>query len=188
MEEKRNFKPKTDKKFNKNKDFKKGRSFDSKEKPDRSFKGKKDDFKKKDNFNGKNSFKDKKIEKKVEEVKENVEQTSNVRFYIFQCLYNIYVNKAFSNIEIDHTIRKNNINELDAKLLTNVVYGTLSHDKVLNWEIKQLCEKEPKDQAKVIILMSLYQLKYLDSLEGGQCSGGDLRRSRRRERCGSIFR
>ena len=112
---------------------------------------------KKDNQNFKKRN-DKKVEK-TEVIEEN--NTNNVRFYVFQCLYNIYVNKAFSNIEIDHIIRKNNINELDAKLLTNIVYGTLSHDKVLNWEIKKLCEKEPKDQAKVILLMSLYQMKYL---------------------------
>ena len=118
----------------------------------------KKDFKKKDTFKKKEDFK---VKKEVETVSE---PTSNVRYYIYKCLYNIYVNKAFSNIEIDHVIRENHINELDAKLLTNIVYGTLSHDKVLNWEIKQLCEKEPKEQAKVILLMSLYQLKYLDRI------------------------
>ena len=107
-------------------------------------------------------FKNTKIEKTEKVVKE--EKVNNVRYFIYKCLYNIYVNKAFSNIEIDHVIRENNINELDAKLLTNIVYGTLSHDRILNWEIKQLCQKAPKDQAKVIILMSLYQLKYLDRI------------------------
>lgn len=102
--------------------------------------------------------------KKVHKDEKKQEKVSNVRYYIYKCLYNIYVNKAFSNIEIDHIIRENNINELDAKLLTNIVYGTLSHDKILNWEIKKLCQKAPKDQAKIILLMSLYQLKYLDRI------------------------
>ena len=52
-------------------------------------------------------------------------EISNVRFFVYKCLYNIYVNKAFSNIEIDHIIRENKINELDAKLLTNIVYGII---------------------------------------------------------------
>ena len=119
-------------------------------------------FKKSD---GNKKFNKPKVEKieKVDKV-EKEEKSSNVRYFIYKCLYNIYVNKAFSNIEIDHIIRENKINELDAKLLTNIVYGTLSHDRILNWEIKQLCQKAPKDQAKVIILMSLYQLKYLDRI------------------------
>ncbi len=90
--------------------------------------------------------------------------TPNVRYYIYKCLYNIYVNQAFSNIEIDHIIRENSINELDAKLLTNIVYGTLLHEKILKWEIKKLCEKTPKIEAEIILLMSLYQLKYLDRI------------------------
>ena len=86
----------------------------------------------------KKSFENK---KKNEEVK-NVE--TSVRYYAYLCLYKVFVEKAYSNIEIDHVIRENKINELDAKLLTNIVYGTLSHERLLNWEIKQLCEKTPK--------------------------------------------
>lgn len=93
-------------------------------------------------------------------MKENV----NVRFYIYKCLYNIYFNGSFSNIEIDHTIRENKLSSLDAKLLTNVVYGTIIHNRILNWEIEQLSDKKPKNEAKIILLMSLYQLHYLDKI------------------------
>ncbi len=99
--------------------------------------------------------------KKDEEVK-NVE--TSVRYYAYLCLYKVFVEKAYSNIEIDHVIRENKINELDAKLLTNIVYGTLSHERLLNWEIKQLCEKTPKEQARIILLMSLYQKRFLDRI------------------------
>ena len=119
-------------------------------------------FDKKSNFDKKGGF-NKNIKKERKEEKVELE-ANNVRYYIYKCLYNIYVKKAFSNIEIDHIIRDNKINELDAKLLTNIVYGTLSHDKILNWEINKLSEKEPKEQAKIILLMSLYQLKYLDKI------------------------
>ena len=123
----------------------------------RNFKRKFDDKKPKKDFKPK-SF------KKVEKVEKAEETKTNIRYYIYKCLYNIYVNKAFSNIEIDHVIRQNNISELDAKLLTNIVYGTLSHNKILNWEISKLSEKAPKEQAKIILLMSLYQMKYLDRI------------------------
>ncbi len=114
------------------------------------------DFKKKD-FNNKkdNSF---------NKEDENNKESCNIRYYIYKCLYNIYVYKAFSNIEIDHIIRQNSINDLDAKLLTNIVYGTLSHEKLLKWEISKLSQKDVKEQASIIIMMSLYQLKYLDRI------------------------
>ena len=117
-------------------------------------------FTKNNGFDKKKSF-NKKDDKQVE-VTKNV--TTSVRYYAYQCLYKIYVEKAYSNIEIDHIIRSNNISELDAKLLTNIVYGTLSHEKILNWEIRQLSEKAPKEQARIILLMSLYQKRYLDRI------------------------
>ena len=157
------------KKFDGKKDFKKKdeKSFDKKN--DKPF-VKKSNFKKDEKYVDKKPFKkdgksfDKKPFKKVEQVDVVNKETSNIRQYIYKCLYNIYINKAFSNIGIDHIIRENNINELDAKLLTNIVYGTLSHNKLLNWEISKLSEKAPKDQAKIILLMSLYQMRFLDRI------------------------
>ena len=95
--------------------------------------------------------------------KENLKQV-NVRYYIYQCLYNIYVKKAFVNIEVDHIIRKKDLSIQDKNLLTKVVYGTLQKDYLLNWEIKKLSDKRPKDEAKIILLMSLYQLHFLDKV------------------------
>ena len=161
MENKKSFKSNKGKGFDKPRYSKKENDKKGNFSKPKSFK-KENDNNKRFNKPKVKSFDKPKVEK-VERV-EKVEKTSNVRYYIYKCLYNIYVNKAFSNIEIDHIIRENNINELDAKLLTNIVYGTLSHDRILNWEIKKLCQKSPKDQAKVIILMSLYQLKYLDRI------------------------
>ena len=163
MEKKKYFvsTPKNKKGNDKKKDFKKSdvkKDFKKSDKP----------FDKKPFKKDEKSFEKKHVERKTfkKEEKEqiNTKETSNIRYYIYKCLYNIYVNKAFSNIEIDHTIRENNINELDAKLLTNIVYGTLSHNKLLNWEISKLSEKEPKEQAKIILLMSLYQMRYLDRI------------------------
>lgn len=156
-----------ERKYNNNKDkkpFKKDFK-DNKKFGDRKFKEDKKSFKKDFKDNKKSFKKDNKFEKAKEEIKEiKKEENTNIRYYTYKCLYNIYVKKAFSNIEIDHTIRENNINELDAKLLTNIVYGTISHDKILNWEMKKLCNKTPMDEAKVIILMSLYQMRYLDRI------------------------
>ena len=107
MENKRKYGEKKDPSFAKKRENFKKLGHNSKKK---DFKKNDDKFKKKENF---------KVNKEMEKVEET--PASNVRYYIYKCLYNIYVNKAFSNIEIDHVIRENHINELDAKLLTNVV-------------------------------------------------------------------
>lgn len=88
----------------------------------------------------------------------------NIRNYIYSCLFNIYYNDAYSNIEIDHMIRAKHIEGADAALLTNVVYGTLKHDKELRWELSKLSNVTPKKEATVIILMSLYQFHFADRL------------------------
>ena len=54
----------------------------------RNFKRKFDDKKPKKDFKP-NSF------KKVEKVEKAEETKTNIRYYIYKCLYNIYVNKAF---------------------------------------------------------------------------------------------
>lgn len=84
-----------------------------------------------------------------------------IRKYIYDCLCHIYIDKAYSNIDIDHILRENEIIDADRKLLTNVVYGTLQHEKRLNWELEELTEKMPKFNVKILIWMSLYQLRYL---------------------------
>jgi len=165
---KKEFRKDGDKKFsskghfdNKKKD--KG-DFGNKRKPD--FKRNDNKFDKKPNYSkGGEGFKKKTNDNFVKhDNKEEEQPKSNIRYYVYKCLYNIYFKDAYSNIEIDHIIRENDISELDAKLLTNIVYGTLSHDRLLNWEISKLSEKAPKDQAKVILLMSLYQMKFLDRI------------------------
>ena len=163
-----------ERKFNGKKSFDKGgkkpfnkdrKSFD---KGDRKPFNKDKGFNKDRKFNdkgGNRSFnKDRKPFDKKEQVEEVKNVDTSVRYYAYLCLYKVYVEKAYSNIEIDHVIRENKINELDAKLLTNIVYGTLSHERLLNWEIKHLCEKTPKEQARIILLMSLYQKRFLDRI------------------------
>jgi len=137
-----------------NKDRKDGFKKDDRKdnfKPRRNFDKKDQDFKKKDNFRKDDHPVDK-------------EEKKNVRYYVYNCLYNIYVNKSYVNIDIDHTIQDSNMSDLDKRLFTRIVYGTLQNEKRLVWEMRKLSEKEPKDEARILILMSLYQLNFLDRI------------------------
>ena len=65
-----------------------------------------------------------------------MEKKTNVRYYIYKCLCNIYLDKSYVNIDIDHMLRENELSDPDRRLLTNVVYGTIQHNNLLEWEIE----------------------------------------------------
>lgn len=88
-----------------------------------------------------------------------------VRECAFECLCNIILNKSYSNIDLDHMIRKNNLSSIDSALLTQIVYGTLQHQNLLRWEIEQyLTGKKLRPRMNILMMMSLFQLRYLDKV------------------------
>ena len=89
----------------------------------------------------------------------------NVREIAFECLCNIIINKSYANIDLNHTILKNNLNSNDTALLTQIVYGTLQHQNILKWEInKYLTGKKLRPKITILLMLSLFQLRYLDKV------------------------
>lgn len=88
-----------------------------------------------------------------------------VREVALDCLSRIMLQKSYSHIDLDHTLKTAPLNEKDKALLTNIVYGTLQHANLLKWEIS-LHIKNDKTHPKMMILlmMSLYQMRYLDKI------------------------
>lgn len=102
--------------------------------------------------------------KSFSESKKKQNEIVSVRKHIYDCLCHIYIDQSYSNIDLDHMIRENKMSDADRRLFTNVVYGTLQHERQLNWELQQLTEKTPKFNIKILIWMSLYQLRFLDKV------------------------
>ena len=77
----------------------------------------------------------------------------NVREIAFECLCNIIINKSYANIDLNHTILKNNLNSNDTALLTQIVYGTLQHQNILKWEInKYLTGKKLRPKITILLM------------------------------------
>ena len=89
----------------------------------------------------------------------------NVRECAFECLCNIFINKSYSNIDLDNTIKNAKLNEKDKALFTHIVYGTLQHSNLLKWEISlYTVDKRVKPKMEILLMMSLYQMRYLDKI------------------------
>ena len=90
----------------------------------------------------------------------------NVRNAALQLLETIEKNQAYSNLLLNSTIEKNEINKIDVGLLTEMVYGTIQRKMTLDFYLKPFIEKNKKLQSWVVNLLRLtvYQMVYLDKV------------------------
>lgn len=86
-----------------------------------------------------------------------------VRELAFKVLWDILKDDSYSNIALDKALRDEPLSIVDKKFLTMLVHGTLQRYSSLEYEIKQVTKgKEVKDKMKLMLIMSLYQLRYMD--------------------------
>lgn len=90
----------------------------------------------------------------------------NVREYAFNCLCRVFIEKSYSNIDLDNILRTANLNDKDKALLTHIVYGTLQHYALLQWEIHCHIDKKKhlKPKMEILLMLSLYQMRYLNKV------------------------
>lgn len=86
-----------------------------------------------------------------------------VREVAFKVLWDILNDDLFSNIALDKALRDEPLSILDKKFLTMLVHGTLQRYSSLEYEIDQVTKgKTIKGKMKLMLIMSLYQLRYMD--------------------------
>lgn len=87
----------------------------------------------------------------------------NLRYISVLILDKIFKDKAYSNLVLKNYLEKYSLKDVDKKLVTEIVYGTikykLSIDNILNKFVKKIDEK---DISVMILRSALYQLNYLD--------------------------
>ena len=73
-------------------------------------------------------------------------------------------NKKFANIEADTAIRRNGLEGADRALYTAIFYGTVERKITLDYLIDRLSDRKGGIDAnvRIILRMSLYQMRYLD--------------------------
>ncbi|MBD1845233.1 16S rRNA (cytosine(967)-C(5))-methyltransferase [Cyanobacteria bacterium FACHB-63] len=72
---------------------------------------------------------------------------------------------AFADVAVDQALHQSDVNVLDRRLFTELVYGTIRRQRTLNALIDQFAKK--KDQPpdlRLILQLGLYQLRYLDQI------------------------
>ena len=88
----------------------------------------------------------------------------NPRFVAMTLLNQVDQNQAYSNLLVDQGIREGQLDPRDARLMTEIVYGTISRQLTLNYYLEPFIQKAKKIEpwVKQLLLLSIYQLTYLD--------------------------
>lgn len=89
---------------------------------------------------------------------------NNVRFLALNVLDKIFVEQAYSNIAINHALKESTLSVVDKGLLTELVYGTVQYRLTLEYIIKDKLKGRVKGWVKRLLMMSVYQMFYLDKI------------------------
>ena len=87
----------------------------------------------------------------------------NARELAFASLERVRKTKAYSNLQVDETLRRHELKPADQRLVTTIVYGTLQHQLTLEYWLKSLTPGKRLDPwVETLLLTALYQYNYLD--------------------------
>lgn len=86
----------------------------------------------------------------------------NVRKLALEAIEKINTKHAFSNIVVNEYLNKFELSNEDRALFTNIVYGTIQNLIVLDYYLEPFIKKKQKSWIKSLLLLSAYQLIYLD--------------------------
>lgn len=90
----------------------------------------------------------------------------NVREAALELLETIDKNQAYSNLLLNKTIEKNEIDSIDVGLLTELTYGTLQRKMTLDYYLEPSLKSGKKIEGWVrnLLRVTLYQMVYLDRI------------------------
>ncbi|MED3552239.1 16S rRNA (cytosine(967)-C(5))-methyltransferase RsmB [Cytobacillus praedii] len=94
------------------------------------------------------------------------ERKKNVRETALDLLEAIEKNQAYSNLLLNNAIKKNEINQKDIGLLTELTYGTLQRRMSLDFYLQPFLKgnKKVESWVKQLLRLTLYQMVYLDKI------------------------
>jgi len=80
----------------------------------------------------------------------------------YDILKTIYVNKKYSQIELNQQLKRNNI--VSHGLVTKIVYGVLENDILLEFNINRFVKKPPQTKVLILLKMGAYIAHFLNSI------------------------
>lgn len=104
------------------------------------------------------------MSKKQRQVPKKLRQT--VRYAALEALERVEHGGAYSNLLINEMIQKGNLSPVDGRLLTEIVYGTISRQMTLDYYLTPFIKdaKRVDDWVRLLLRLSLYQMEYLDKV------------------------
>ncbi|MDF9867079.1 16S rRNA (cytosine967-C5)-methyltransferase [Bacilli bacterium PM5-3] len=87
---------------------------------------------------------------------------NNTRYLAYEAVYEVMFEQGFSNLILQNNL--NHLNDRDKGLVTKIVYGTIQNFDLLKYQLTQVEYKKMTNEQLVIILISLYQLHFLDKI------------------------
>lgn len=89
---------------------------------------------------------------------------NNARQVALDVLNDIFGNDAYVNIALDRTLREADLSDLDRHFVTALVYGVVSKKGLLEWYLEPFLKKAPKPWAKMLLIMTIYQILFMDKV------------------------
>lgn len=88
------------------------------------------------------------------------------RLAALELLIQVSEEDAYSNLLVKEYISKHRLSEKDGRLMTEVVYGTISRKITLEYGLTNFVEDTSKIEnwVKQLLLLSMYQMEYLDKI------------------------
>ena len=88
----------------------------------------------------------------------------NIREIAVKIINEVIFDKAYSNIVLDRSLNNENISQVDKNFITKLVHGVLQNYYLLDYKIKKLNNKNIKRKVYLILLISLYQIDYMNKI------------------------
>lgn len=88
------------------------------------------------------------------------------RLAALELLTQVSEQDAYSNLLVKEYISKHRLSEKDGRLMTEIVYGTISRKMTLEYGLTDFVEDTSKIEnwVKYLLLLSMYQMEYLDKV------------------------
>ena len=101
---------------------------------------------------------------KQKQIAKHIKETA--RFTALELLTKISNNQAYSNVLINEAIKRHHLSDKDARLMTEIVYGTISRQLTLEYYLAPFIKKAKKvdEWVKQLLYLSMYQMLYLDKV------------------------
>lgn len=94
----------------------------------------------------------------------NPKMKNNPRNLALTTLDQVTQRGSYSNLQLNQVLSSHQLKSVDAKLVTNLVYGVLQHKLTLEYWLAPFIHRQTANWVKMLLLMSLYQYRYLDRI------------------------